>query len=1112
MISSGLIPTRRAVIDINRPCNAKCRMCYYTYDQSDWSKPFDQVQQELRQALERGNTSVDFTGGEPTIYPQMAEVIRYAESIGLHTCIISNGLAFEKVKKLAEAGCSEWLLSVHGYEEQQDKLLNVKGAWEKTNRSARFLNDSGCLVRVNCTLTRYNFEDLPKLARHYDEEIKPRIINFINFNPHYEWGKHEQPEIVRRLNEVQVKASEVAPYLKQALDYLDGRNYWVNVRYFPLCMLKGYEKHVCNNPQVMFDPYEWDYNVAPKTVETYLAYGREFQRRINTRKGTCASCGMIDVCGGLHANYAHLHGFSELEPYAEQSDYPYFFKSDLAADIVVPAYKPNENLRNLLAEIAEKTLPPYNLIVMARQQSAAKNRNEGLRASRNSYVIMCDDDIIGLPFGWNRDLIYTLKANSEVLAASARLMTADGKVGRNTANNRDLGPPIVPVDFIPTACCIFRKTDVTFDERYIRAGWEDTDFFMQLSRKYSGKPAIANTVRVVHLNEEKNGGGVANDFNRDLFLSKWFPEEYAEEQRKKATPQSAENESAMAELQALYHAVLRNRNDIAGLKALINASYGLRRFDLLEACLKELLKTHSQAKELRYLLASCLFEQAKYEEALPVAEELALSHPDYAAAQSLLGQIRAINTSSGPMIEEEAVCTPSCLPVENRDKFEKDKAILDQPHNGANGSVKEFLPGPVARRKILLGPGLYDPHGNDAYFVKALKKAADVITFDENNESFEKVLTGLPSGWTPDFILIRDAEWFGIPPGLEKAESPIFCLLGDYNLSFHRMLPVMGAFDHFFCDLKGVRIFRKLGFENCEYFCLYGFDPDVHKDYGLQKQWDLLFVGNLNPRVQQERDEMIHRLASLRSKYRVHIDTNIFGADYARMLSGAHLVFNRPIRNEANMRFFEALGCGAMVLNPHLEELDMLGFTPGEHYLAYEEPEDTIEEYFERWPESKRRQARGSVLDVLGGHSYDARARELLDKISAIEVDTSRRPFLQLSDKEVGRRWKLHHLEKLDVPGFGQADRFDPKLIGWQTQLVNNELEIRNFDFTMWSWWMFLLASSGADSYLVRFLHEKEQLLESFGCHREAADQISEWKKKVLWTGYRGNFTARHAC
>ncbi|MGA2733871.1 MAG: radical SAM protein [Syntrophobacteraceae bacterium] len=655
MISTGLIPTRRAVIDINRACNAKCRMCYYTYEQSDWSKPLEEVQKELRASLERGNTSVDFTGGEPTIYPQMAEVIRYAESIGLHTCIITNGLAFEKVKKLAEAGCTEWLLSIHGFEEQQDRVLNVPGAWDKMDRTARFLNESGCFVRVNCTLIRHNFKDLPKLAAYYDREVGPRIVNFINFNPHYEWGRHEQPEIVKRLNEVQVCASEVAPWLKQALDYLNERKYWVNVRYFPLCLLKGYEHHVCNNPQVMFDPYEWDYGVCPKTAEVYLEHGREFQRRINTREGVCASCGMIDVCGGLNRNYSQLHGFSELDPYSETSGYPYQFKTDLAADVIIPAFRPSENLRNLVCEITEKTVPPYNLVMVTRQQSAAKNRNEGLRASQNPYVIMCDDDISGLSPGWNRDLIYRLRESRELFGISARLMNPDGTVGRNSAGHFDLASPLAKVDMIPTACCVFRKTDLRFDERYIRAGWEDTDFFMQALRKYGGRFAIANTIRVLHLNEEKNGGGVENEHNRRLFLSKWdFVEaDGLDGQSQCDGPPPSSSGTVLncrLSLSALYEAVMADLTDMEAFKSFIQRSYGSRCFHLLESCLKELVKTRSSSKEICYLLASCLFEQAKYDEARPVAVDLASRYPGYAPARSLLERIETMGQQGAPRV------------------------------------------------------------------------------------------------------------------------------------------------------------------------------------------------------------------------------------------------------------------------------------------------------------------------------------------------------------------------------------------------------------------------------------------------------------------------------
>ncbi len=1084
MVSSGLIPTRRAVIDINRPCNARCRMCYYTYDESDWSKPLEDAKRELGEAVERGNTSVDFTGGEPTIYPQMTEVIRYAESIGLHTCIITNGLAIEKVKKLADAGCTEWLLSIHGFEQQQDRILNVHGAWDKTNHTARFLNESGCFVRVNCTLTKYNYQDLPKLAMHYDREIRPRIINFINFNPHYEWGKHDQPEIVNRLNEVQVRAGEIAPWLRQALDYLRERKYWVNVRYFPLCLLKGYEHHVCNNPQVMFDPYEWDYGVFPKTTAAYLEQGRDFQRRINARQEACEMCGMIDVCGGLHRNYAQIHGFSELDPYSEMSDYPYHFKTDLAADIIVPAFWPGEKLTNLLCEIAEKTVPPYNLIVVSRHQSAAKNRNEGLRASQNPYVIMCDDDISGLPPGWNRELIRCLQENREFFGISARLMNPDGTPGRNSANHFDLTHPLAEVDMIPTACSIFRKTDLFFDERYIRAGWEDTDFFLQAHTKYGSRLAIANTIRVVHLNEEKNGGGVENEHNRELFYSKWkFAEPDSQDQSNGPSATSGGTASDPPPgLLELHESVMQDPTNIGAFKSFIQQSYSSRHFQLLESCLKELRKTGARAKEICYLLASCLFEQEKYDEASPVAVDLVSRYPDYAPGKLLLEMLGNLEQARSSSVDSSINGNPA-IP------------------GGANGSAKICraeeltIPGPYPRLKLLVGPGLADPRGNEAFLVKALKQAADVVTFDHNSKRFEEVLSSLPAGWTPDAVVVRDAEYYKIPDGLEAAEYPVFCLLGDYNLSLNQMLPVMGAFDHFFCDLKGVRIFRDLGFANCEYLCLYGFDPEVHRPCGLQKEWDLLFVGNLNHRVQQEREQLLYRLARLGSKYRVHIGTEIFGTEYARMLASSIMVFNRPIRDEANMRFFEALACGALVLNPHTDELDHLGFIPNEHYLAYVSLEEAVDSYFESWPEKRKRETAENALRVLEQHSYEKRAGELVRKIAGAEVDISKRPFRHLNGEQIQARWEMHHSEHLDMPGLGRIGRFDPLLVGWQTHLVNNELEIKNFDFKMWNWWINLLYACGLGSYLARFLDEKQRLLESFGCYREIADQIGEWKK-----------------
>ncbi|MDZ7373237.1 MAG: radical SAM protein [candidate division KSB1 bacterium] len=521
MLLHEQVPTRRAVVDVNRRCNARCRMCYYANSRENWTKPLEVVRQELVAARQRGNFYVDFTGGEPTVHPQIVEIVEAARELGLEPCIITNGMAPRRIAQIAEAGCHEWLLSIHGLGEALDEILMVPGAWRRMLETIQVLKERNCYLRVNCTLTRYNATQLPELARFYAEVVDPHIVNFINFNPYYEWGKPEQPDVYRKLNEVQVRVSEVAPYLREAIDLLDSAWIWTNVRYFPMCLLRGYERHVCNIPQVVFDPFEWDYGACPKTVESFTQVTRRMASNILTQEGKCARCGIREVCGGLNRNYFKLHGDSELIPYDFVASEIYTFRDDLSADIIVPAYRPSASLMRLMNEIIEKTQPPYNLILIQKAQSAARNRNWGLERARSRYVIMVDDDITNLPYGWNRALIEILREHRHVLAVSARLFTPEGLPGKNTANNFDLSSPLVPVEMIPTACCAFRNTDLRFDERYIRAGWEDTDFFLQLRKARPGVFVIANTVQVVHLNEEKNDGGAANEYNRRLFLAKW---------------------------------------------------------------------------------------------------------------------------------------------------------------------------------------------------------------------------------------------------------------------------------------------------------------------------------------------------------------------------------------------------------------------------------------------------------------------------------------------------------------------------------------------------------------------------------------------------------------
>jgi len=244
----------------------------------------------------------------------------------------------------------------------------------------------------------------------------------------------------------------------------------------------------------------------------------------------CAMCNQRNVCGGLNKGYFAAHTDAELKPYIDTAisdDVNLYRREQETVDIIVPAYNLTTNLGRLLIEIINKTKPPYNLILIRQKNSAAINRNIGLSKSNSKFIIMCDDDIAELPYEWNKKLTDVLLYNPDIAVVSARLLTEDGKIGVNSANNFDITKPLIEVNMVPTACVCFRASDfkrfnIKFNEQHCGSGWEDTNFFSELIHKLKKeklgiKIVINNDCKVAHLNTETNNNQWY-EYNKQLFL------------------------------------------------------------------------------------------------------------------------------------------------------------------------------------------------------------------------------------------------------------------------------------------------------------------------------------------------------------------------------------------------------------------------------------------------------------------------------------------------------------------------------------------------------------------------------------------------------------------
>jgi hypothetical protein len=78
-------------LETNRTCNMRCQLCYNL--DRDYVKSLDEVKADLDTALRLRNlAAVTILGGEPTLYPELPEVISLVKSRGLFCALLTNGL------------------------------------------------------------------------------------------------------------------------------------------------------------------------------------------------------------------------------------------------------------------------------------------------------------------------------------------------------------------------------------------------------------------------------------------------------------------------------------------------------------------------------------------------------------------------------------------------------------------------------------------------------------------------------------------------------------------------------------------------------------------------------------------------------------------------------------------------------------------------------------------------------------------------------------------------------------------------------------------------------------------------------------------------------------
>ena len=153
-------------------------------------------------------------------------------------------------------------------------------------------------------------------------------------------------------------------------------------------------------------------------------------------------------------------------------------------------------------------------------------------------------------------------------------------------------------------------------------------------------------------------------------------------------------------------------------------------------------------------------------------------------------------------------------------------------------------------------------------------------------------------------------------------------------------------------------------------------DPELHGTHPLPKRWDVACVGTEGgvPRK--------FYLQALRERYANSFIGHAPHTELGAIYSQARIGFNYSIRDDVNMRVFEILCSGTLLVTnrlPH-DDLTRLGLREGEHLVTYRRPQELFERIDSYLARDQEREAIGlrGMHHVQRHHTYHHRLQQIL--------------------------------------------------------------------------------------------------------------------------------------
>lgn len=270
-------------LDPSTGCNLRCRMCYFSNPR--YSKHVTQIDVKALRSVERCFYPRALKlqigcGTEPTLYPDLEDIIGRAKKIGVpFISLTTNGQLLasvpDRLEKMIVAGLDEVTISLHGINPENYEYLMTGGKFEKFKQLLVILSElkskyPNFIVRLNFTFNSKNIGDLAphnfwsSLSGFKPDIIQLRPVQNIGGTA---WTDYNTSDLIKFYNDTigklikdcQARDIRIIAPEKWQLKHVDEEQDWTSAAIEDVC-------YCYISPDSFYKP---DFNKDEDTYESY---------------------------------------------------------------------------------------------------------------------------------------------------------------------------------------------------------------------------------------------------------------------------------------------------------------------------------------------------------------------------------------------------------------------------------------------------------------------------------------------------------------------------------------------------------------------------------------------------------------------------------------------------------------------------------------------------------------------------------------------------------------------------------------------------------------------------------------------------------------------------